>query len=123
MAVINGKERGKVYYISDVARRVAKATGYTRADVNEICNEFVRQLIEIAKEGNSFRIESFFKMYSIIRPARSVRNPRTEERMRTPEMLELRIKVSDILRKEVRELNADYVKEITEAQKNSGLSE
>ena len=119
MAVINGKERGIVYSTNDIARRVAKATGYTKPDVTEICNEFVRQLIEVAKEGNSFKIENFFKLYSIIRPARIVRNPRTDERMHTQEMLELRIKVSDVLRKDVRELNADYVRQIVDGQTQS----
>lgn len=109
----------ETYGVEDISRRVSQATGYAKADTDEICREFAHQLVEITREGKGFKIPELFKTYFILRKERRVRNPRTEERMITPQMIELRVKVFDTIRADVRERQAEYVKQILDSQDQS----
>ncbi|ADE13884.1 histone family protein DNA-binding protein [Nitrosococcus halophilus Nc 4] len=86
-----------VYGVGDkeLAGRIAKQTGMTPDQVEEILAAFKKQVIADLTSGQEVRLSHFGKFYAKHMDAREARNPRTGEIIQVPPRSYLRFRAFD----------------------------
>jgi DNA-binding protein HU-beta len=87
----------------ELAKKLSKRTLLRQKEANQVVNELFDIILDEIKDGEEVSIVGFGKFYLYEHAARPVRNPKTQEEMVLQPYKSLRFKVSNVVKKLLKE--------------------
>lgn len=85
----------------DLIDRIANETGVKRADVRDVVQQFLEQVIDELGNGNRLEFRDFGVFEVKHRAARLAQNPRTLERVEVPPKPTVKFKIGRLMRESI----------------------
>ena len=82
----------------DLVTKVAQATGFSKKDITEVVNATLDVAFDTLRAGDELNFTGFGKLYTIDRPARVGRNPKTGEAVDISAKKQIKFRPSNALK-------------------------
>lgn len=84
----------------ELIAEIAESLGEPKSKVAEVINSYHKKISANLVAGREYSVQGLFSVKQVVREARTARNPQNGEAIEIPRHNDLKIKLSDGLRKE-----------------------